>query len=61
MTERDEALRDAIFLLLNNARHEIDGAVASLQTSDDVGLRHHAKRMADGLRIALQKIKELPQ
>lgn len=55
-----EALRDAIYALLQNARFEIDGAMASLNTSDDTGLQHHAKRIFDGLRLVHQKMKELP-
>lgn len=54
-----EALRDAIYLMLNNARYEIDGALASLHNSDDTGLRHHCERMFAGLRLVHGKLKDL--
>ena len=57
---KTEALRDAIFDLMQNAKHEIDGAMASLNVSDDVGFNHHAKRLFDALRIVHAKLKELP-
>lgn len=56
-----EALRDALYLLLHNAKHEIDGALASLNNSDDVGLLHHTGRMFAGLRLVHSRLKDLPQ
>lgn len=55
-----EILRDALYLLLQIAHSDIDGAMASLRNSDDAGLKHHSKRIFDGMRLVAQKLKELP-
>ena len=52
-------IRDGIFQLLHNARHDLDGALASLHNDDDFGLRHHTKRMFDALRLAHGQLKAL--
>jgi hypothetical protein len=57
--ERDEAMRDALHALFVNARYEIDGAVASLNNSDDKGLRYHADRVFANLRLAHAQLKTL--
>jgi hypothetical protein len=59
ISERYEITRDALHLLFVNARFEIDGAVASLNNSDDTGLRYHANRVFDHLRLAHAQLKTL--
>jgi hypothetical protein len=57
--ERDEITRDALHSLFVNASYEIDGAVASLSNSDDKGLRYHAERVFEHLRLAHAQLKTL--
>lgn len=59
VAERDEITRDTLHVLFVNARYEIDGAVASLNNSDDTGLRYHADRVFANLRLAHAQLKTL--
>jgi hypothetical protein len=59
VTERDEIARDALHALFVNARYEIDRAVASLNNSDDPGLRYHVGRVFANLRLAHVQLKTL--
>ena len=52
-------IRDGVFELLLNARHDLDGALSSLHNDDDFGLQHHAKRMFGALRLAHGQLKAL--
>ena len=56
-----EHVRDAIYQLLRNARHDLDGALSSLHNDDDCGLQHHARRMFDALRLAHGQLRALAQ
>ena len=53
-----DALREEFFDLLQNAAWEIDGAIACLRTADDVGLKHHSKRLFHGLSVFSKKLKD---
>jgi hypothetical protein len=53
-----EHIRYAIELL-HIAHHDLDGAFSSLHNDNDFGLRHHANRMFDALRLAGGQLKAL--
>ena len=57
--QKSDHIRDVIFQLLHNARHDLDAALSSLHNDDDFGLQHHAKRLFGALRLAHGQLKAL--